>query len=499
VNILDAIRDENLFRPFLGDDLSTWKYWGIALRALYGIPIKSLKGRAFVQQCTGRDASELPAEGFQSALFLVGRRSGKSRIAAVIGGFEALFGGHEKRLAKGETGIIPIISPSKFQSGIVWKYIRGLFDVPLLKQEVVNESERDQTITLQNGIEIRILTGDWRTVRGPSVVCAIIDEVCFFGVTEESKVRSDTELVRALRPALLTTKGKLIGISSKYAQKGWAYGTWKKQHGANKGDAQFNPKWRTLVWDTDSRTMNPTLSEAEIAAAYEEDPAAARSEFGGCWREDIEEFVPRSMIESLVAANRRELLPRSLSYSAGVDLSGGRGDSAALCIVHKEERRVVQDFIKEWHAPFNPYSVVSEIASELKRWNLRSVRGDNYAGDWPVQAFREHGIRYLPADRSKSELYREMLPVLCGGKASIELLDNATLVNQLASLERKTRSGGNDVIDHPRGGKDDVANALAVACSAASQKRLRAGGLWRIDLNASEEFPSRLAILQQTQ
>jgi hypothetical protein len=478
VNILDAIEDENLFRPFLGDDLITWSRWAVALRALYGLPIASTNGHALVEDCTGRRVAELPWEGFKTALFLVGRRSGKSRISALIGAFEALFGGHETDLAKGEVGILPIISPSRHQSMIVWRYLQSIFETPLLQQEVAEVKESDHRLKLRNGIEIRILTGDFRTVRGPTVICAIIDEICFFGVADDSFVRSDTELVRAIRPALVTTKGKLIGISSPYQMKGWAYQQFRKQHGKNRGHPEFQEKWRGLVWNAASRVMNPTLSQAEIDAAFAEDPMSARSEFLGEWREDIEEFVPRALIERRVIPGRKELMPRTSlaqEYRAGVDLSGGRRDSAALVIIHRERGRIVQDLAKEWRAPLNPFEVVGEIARELKRFGLSSVQGDNYAGEWGVEAFRQYGIHYGLADKPKPELYRELLPILCG--ASIELLDHPTQTNQLASLERRPRSGGKDVIDHPRGAHDDVANALAVAVDFGTGQTLIAGGI----------------------
>lgn len=476
MNILAAIKDENLFRPFLGDDLTSWRAWNAALRALYGLRIKTEQARQLIKQCTGREASELPAEGFRTGLFLVGRRSGKSRIAAVIGGFEALFGGHEKRLAKGESGIIPIVSPTKYQSSIVWRYLSALFDTPLLAQEMVDKKDSEKSITLRNGIEIRILIGDWRSVRGPSVVCAIIDEVCFFGLTEESKVRNDTELVRALRPALMTTGGKLIAISSKYAKKGWAYGQWLRQHGCNRGvSPSFKPAWTTLVWDCASRVMNPTLSQAEIEAAYAEDPAAARSEFGGEWREDVSEFVPRSLIESLVAKGRKELLPRnSTSYFAFSDLSGGRNDDAGLAIAHREDRKIVLDLVKVWRAPFNPHLVIAEQADELKRFHLLRVSGDNYAAEFVADSFKSNGISYTKSELNKSELYRELLPRLCS--AEIELLDNEMLIDQLAGLERRTRSGGKDIIDHPAGGRDELANVTAGVSVVASKRRIVIGG-----------------------
>ena len=41
------------------------------------------------------------------------------------------------------------------------------------------------------------------------------------------------------------------------------------------------------------------------------------------------------------------------------------------------------------------------------------------------------------------------------------LVDSVRLVNQLASLERRTARGGRDSIDHAPGAHDDVANAVA--------------------------------------
>lgn len=476
--IIEAIKDERLFRPFFTPSLKSWRPWMTALRVLYGLPVKRA---GFVKECTGRAIGELPGEGFKTALFLVGRRSGKSRISAVIGVFEALFAGHEEKLAKGETGIIPIIAPTRYQAGIVWKYIKAAFEeVELFKDEVVDLKDQEKTLQLRNGIEIRVMVGDFRSVRGPTVVCAIVDEVCFFGVTEESRVRSDTELIRALRPALATTQGKLICISSKYARKGWAYHQWKRHHGSNADSAQYARKWHCLVWDTPSRTMNPTLSEDYIRREFEEDPASARSEFGGEWREDVAEFVPRSMVESLVVPGRKELMPRSSKvYTAFADLSGGRSDDASLAIGHKvnmvgdDETRVVLDFVKAWRAPFNPHVVIGEMVEEVKRYGIKKVTGDNYSAEFTKSGFEAHGINYEKSAKPKAELYRELLPVLCSG--GIELLDNPRIVEQLAALERKTRSGGKDIIDHPKGGKDDIANAVAGVAVQSSKRVLRVG------------------------
>lgn len=113
MNIIDAIKDRNLFRPFLAnkhDNLSTWLNWFAALRCLYGLPVAKAR-HDVVRSCTGRDPSRLPRGGFDTALFLTGRRSGKSRTAAVIGAYEAALAGHETKLSKGERVWSPSCRP----------------------------------------------------------------------------------------------------------------------------------------------------------------------------------------------------------------------------------------------------------------------------------------------------------------------------------------------------------------------------------------------------
>src|SRR5690242_9952152 len=92
MNIIEAIRDENLFRPFLAEDdsLATWQNWMRCLRVLYGLPLDP-RHYPFIREVTGRDPAKLPTKGFNTALFLNGRRSGKSKTAAVIGAYEAVF------------------------------------------------------------------------------------------------------------------------------------------------------------------------------------------------------------------------------------------------------------------------------------------------------------------------------------------------------------------------------------------------------------------------
>ena len=170
-------------------------------------------------------------------------------------------------------------------------------------------------------------------------------------------------------------------------------------------------------------------------------------------------------------SQRFELPPSGKSYTAFCDPSGGRNDSMTLAIAHDEDGMAVLDCLREIEAPFSPESACGEFADLLKRYRLSEVIGDKYGGEWPREQFQKRGITYQVADKTRSELYLELLPGLMSGQ--VELLDHKRLVTQLVSLERRTARSGKDSVDHPPNSHDDVANAAAGAIVQAL--RLGAG------------------------
>lgn len=469
LTIVDAIKDENLFRPYFGDDYPTFKKWFICLRAIYGLPIKTDWGRRVFRDCTGRDAAKLPKSGVQSALILTGRRSGKSRIAAVIAAYSAALAGLESKLSAGETGLISVVSPTRKQGRIVRDYVRALFDAPMLAAEVVKERSQD-AFQLRSGTRLEILASDFRSLRGYSQLAVVVDEIAFMGLEDSSKIRTDTQLVQSLQPALATTGGKLIAISSPYAKSGWAYQTYQKYYGNNSSRD-------ILVWNASSKYMNPTLPQKFLDRMKAEDLASFNSEFLGNFRDDVCNFIPLEVIQNLVVKNRFENIPRAgIKYQAFVDLSGGRSDASALAIGHRDEKKKIILDVIDWHqSPHNPFEVVAAMANRLQEFSIKKVTGDAYSAEFADRAFKDRGIHYEKCPKTKSALYAELLPVLCSG--DIELLDNKLLVKQLSSLERRTRAGGKDIIDSPPKGHEDTANALAGVCFVCNAKRLFIGAM----------------------
>jgi hypothetical protein len=127
---------------------------------------------------------------------------------------------------------------------------------------------------------------------------------------------------------------------------------------------------------------------------------------------------------------------------------------------------------------------------------VRLVTGDRFGGEWPAERFRRHRVTYASAEKPKSQLYGEFLPLLNSGV--VELLDDKRLVAQFLALERRTAWGGRDSIDHAPGQHDDVVNAAAGALVLAAGRRrggLAALGPIRVETVAGRVAPPELAPL----
>jgi len=459
MTIVDAMRDANLFRPFFRE--GSWSAWIVALKAIFGLPMEESEVALFVKH-TGRETP--PTVQSREAWFVVGRRGGKSRIAALIAVYLAAFRDYRPVLAPGERGVVMLIACDRAQAKVLMRYIAGFLEgVPMLTRLIVRRTEEE--IDLSNGITIAIHTSSYRAVRGYTIVAAILDEIAFWRSDESAN--PDSEVVNALKPAMATVPGAmLIAIGSPYSRRGVLHQTFRDHYGKDDSDA--------LVWKSDTRSMNPLVSQKVIDRAYAEDAAVAAAEYGGEFRSDLEAFVSREAVEGCVVPGRYELPPLpGVSYTAFCDPSGGGQDSFTLAIGHSEKGTAILDCVRERKPPFSPEAVVSEFAELLKTYRIREVVGDRYAGEWPREQFRKAGIEYRTSEKSKSEIYGELLPVLNSGRA--ELLDSERLVSQLVRLERRTARGGKDSIDHGPGGHDDLINAAAGVLVQLQRQRCSPG------------------------
>src|SRR5262249_35185927 len=154
------------------------------------------------------------------------------------------------------------------QARVTFRYISAFFDNAILARMVTRRTT--ETIDLTNGVTIEVRTASFRTIRGRTVVAAVLDEVAFW--RSEGSANPDTEIIGAIRPAMATVPGALLlAMSSPYARRGAVWEAYAK-HYAKDGDP-------VLVVQADTPTMNPTVDAAVIADAYEQDEPAASAEY----------------------------------------------------------------------------------------------------------------------------------------------------------------------------------------------------------------------------
>jgi hypothetical protein len=439
----------------------TWRPWVLCAAALFGLTYGlDADDQEFIRQCMGRRV--LPTDPARRGCLVVGRRGGKTRFTSFLGVFVACFRDYSRVLAPGERGVVMLIAPNQRQARVLLDYIRALItSTPLLARMV--EREMADALHLTNRVSIEVHSANYRSVRGYTIVAAIIDEAAFLPTDDAAE--PDTELIAALEPAMATVPGALLlMISSPYARRG-AFWQWFADRFGKDNDPVF-------VWQAATRTMNATVPQELIDAALEQDEAIARSEYFAEWRRDIDPLFSPAAVDAVVVSDRHELPPLpGAAYSAFVDPSGGSADSMTLGIAHRAESIAVLDLVREVRPPFSPEMVVAEFAATLKPYGITKVTGDRYGGVWVAEAFRKHGIEYEPAELTASQIYLEALPVL--NSRQLELIDHPRLISQLVGLDRRVGRSGKDAVTHRANAHDD----LAVAACGALVTAVRSVGL----------------------
>lgn len=445
LTILDCIDDPKVFGSFFKNPAS-WAGWRVFLAALFGLPLDTDQLGLF-RQCTGRDQPN--PVGYQLADLVIGRRGGKSFVLALIAVYLATFRTWLTYLAPGERATIVVIAADRKQARVIMRYCKGLLHGTDILRPLI-ENERAESIELTNRITIEVHTASFRTTRGYTIVAALCDELAFWSTEDSSE--PDTEVIAALKPGMASVSGAmLLCASSPYARKGALWESYRKHFGKD------SP---TLVWQAPTRTMNPSIPQSVVDDAMEADPASASAEYLAQFRSDIEAFVSLDAVRACIARGVFERAPQvGLKYFAFTDPSGGSNDSFSLAIAHRDADSLILDCVREVRPPFSPESVVMEFASLLKSYRVNKVTGDRYAGEWPREQFRKNGIQYELAGKPKSDLYRDLLPLI--NSRRVELLDHQRLVSQLIGLERRTARSGRDSIDHAPSGHDDLSNCVA--------------------------------------
>jgi hypothetical protein len=158
----------------------------------------------------------------------------------------------------------------------------------MLEQLIVRRDV--ETIELSNRVMIEIGVASFRSTRGYTYAAILCDELAFWR-SDETSLNPDVEILRALRPGMVSIPGAvLLMASSPYSQRGELYNTYRRHFGRD--DA------RVLVWKASTLEMNPSVDKRIIEEAYESDPVIEASTAGSDSEHHSDQWHPPDRIRA---------------------------------------------------------------------------------------------------------------------------------------------------------------------------------------------------------
>jgi len=443
--ILDHLRDpESLGGLAMFRNRATWFRWDVFLKAVYGLEMGAEEREIF----THHTARTTPNPGgYSEVVALVGRRGGKDAIATAIANYE----GANAPPSEQERYVFLVAQDERNALRTLLSYTRAPYQrIAAWRAIVKPKGLTKDSVRLVNNVTLATYPGNRpEALRGPTALCVLLDELAFMLSTEGRPV--DREMLRAARPALATTEGKLVILSSPYSQVGALYDLFAKFWGAE-GTS-------TLIWKGESREMNPTLSADYLARMEADDPESYRSEILAEFRAGLSALFDPLAIDRVTDHGTRERPPLpGVTYFPFFDGSSGRNDAAGLTIwCMGADGRAIECLARRWPAPHSPADVRSEVAAILRAYHSPVLWGDLYAIGLVEDGFNGYGISYQRSHADASTLCLNALALVNSGRCV--LLDLPEQRRELIGLERRRGTGGRDRVGHSR-----VPDDLAVAC-----------------------------------
>jgi hypothetical protein len=244
LSILDVVNDPKIFGPWF-KDRESWAAWICFLKVMFGHQLDDAELKIY-QECTNRSAP-LPA-GYLTAALVIGRRGGKSLILALVAAWLAAFRDWTPFLTGGETGHIVILVADRRQAKAIFGYLKGMLTIDLLSGLITRETAETIEISSKS-VAISIETASFKTIRGRTIVAALCDEQAFWSA-DDSGANPDTEVIAAIKPAMLSIPGAMLFMaSSPYSRRGVLWDEYRKHFGKDES--------ATLVWQASTLKMNP--------------------------------------------------------------------------------------------------------------------------------------------------------------------------------------------------------------------------------------------------
>jgi hypothetical protein len=395
----------------------------------------------------------------------VGRRSGKSLLAALIGLHFCLFRPDLARFVRRRERRYSVgVATNLRQARIFVDAARSVVEGSRLLAGLV-ESVSDDEVRFRNGTSLAAFPCTSRGGRGWPVMALLMDEAAHF-VDGDGNAAAEP-VYRSLAPSVAQfgQEARVIVASTPFGTDGWfadIFGI------VEKGELPGATCARHSTVE-----MRPGFETAALALERLRDPESYRAEFGAEFVAAGGAFLDAARVADAVA-RKRELRPGEVVFPvAAVDLAF-QGDSSALCIVgrdREQRERLRLVLARSWSpapaTPLSPGAVLDEIADLCLAHGVAQVYLDQFHG----ASAREHlQRRSLSATvvstnaESKSAMFRDLKLRLYQGV--LELYEQPDLISELARIETVTTPGAANVRIRRLGSSHgDIVTAFALACA----------------------------------
>ena len=400
---------------------------------------------------------------YSTAVWQCGRRGGKSLLSDVLALYDVAVRDQLRvRMRPGELRIAAIVCPRQEQASAHIRNCRLLLEHSQRLRHLLAQETGD-TLTFQNGSAIVAYPCSARGIRGAAWSSAILDELAHFVDTDTGPAAGD-RILEAAWPALsqFGRDGWLIAISTPR----WRQGAfWRLSQDAESGRFP-QMHFRHLA----TAEMNPSIPSDFLDDQRRRDPELFAREFQA-------EFIAGAGIyldpDQIVAAQRREgvLAPSASQRYYGAIDPGYQVDAFTLAIAHRDEQgRAVVDGCWAWRRSGHE-ATLDAVVQLAKQYRVRELKTDQHSAVPIREGLLKRGLDtiYAPwTSESKASAFARLKVALA--TESVELPNDAALVEELCNLEARPTPGGYTRIAAAGSGHDDRAVVVAAVVESAIGK-----------------------------
>jgi phage terminase large subunit-like protein len=421
---------------------------------------------------------------FRIHVWAVGRRSGKTTIAALVCLWDALLRPELDAMVRpGERRFAVAVAVNQAQARVLLAAARSIVErSPVLAGLLEGATEDRLEFTLPSGARTAVAAFPCtsRGARGWPISCLVLDEYAHHVSPEDGEGGHQTaeRLWQAMVPATAQFRehARVLALSTPFGSTGTFSTLFQQASSGELPDA--------TAFQLPTRAVNPTVDAAFLEREERRDPDGFAQEYGAQFLAGGAAYLD---LERATIADRAELRPDDVTHCvAGLDPSFS-SDPLGLSIVGRphdpaQRNRLRLALTRAWAPPRKKAdsfeerraiedAVLDEVAAVCKRYRVWRVVTDQYMSRSVVDRLQRHGlavrIETLTAS-SKTEAFGELRARLYD--QTLELYRDPDLLAELKRLRTKFSAGSSSVVT-PRVGRSHCDQAVSLALAVLEQSR----------------------------